>query len=587
MKYVEYALGSVANRNRCCTQQEVDGIILPSVNGQALYKSYYTFDNALPNWLKTNGSVKGFEGVYYLENIIFDIDRGRGTDDWVLTQTQGFITKLLDNYKIPENYIQPWFSGNGYHVSIPDVFHFSPSRRLPQTVRTTLKEYFPEVDPIYDGSRLIRVGYTVNPKTGLYKIPLSMKEIYSYNVDTIHKLARSNKPREEITNILEPLKLMEIVELNNEPASIMTNRNIRPSAIATCIQKLIQLGPASGTRRNTLLRLVSYARRNGFPLEIASQMYIEWNQQNPMSSKEYNDIINYIYTSGKKYGCNDAIMDKHCSNKCIYYTQKTNHVDPMLTTTNVADWVYNYRQKLMNSKNEDRLYLRTVWENFKDGFYLSPGEIAILNGDTGVGKTAFCQNIAYYSGKKVLYLSLEVNLNLINRRFIQIAHKFTKEQANTQLIENPDTCAELLTKIDTLSMPPNIEGIRRLIAELEPDLLIVDPLDGIKPKRYTSDNRQRVDSAILGLREIVDTYEVIALVVAHPGKAESRLGMMDAHSSKDSATIGQKADVIFAFEGSRSTSRRMLRTTKARDGNPIMEYLDFEPLTFNFTTHKN
>ena len=102
--------------------------------------------------------------------------------------------------EIPSNYILPWFSGNGYHVQIPDIFGFEPSRYLPATVKETMTRYFPESDNIFDGARLIRVGLTMNDKSGLYKIPLQIEELMQLSWQDIHEMAKTNDRSDTVFN---------------------------------------------------------------------------------------------------------------------------------------------------------------------------------------------------------------------------------------------------------------------------------------------------------------------------------------------------------------------------------------------------
>ena len=50
-------------------------------------------------------------------------------------------------------------------------------------------------DMVYIRSAIYRVPHTINMKTGLYKIPLSIEEMKELNPQEIHKLASS--PRTE------------------------------------------------------------------------------------------------------------------------------------------------------------------------------------------------------------------------------------------------------------------------------------------------------------------------------------------------------------------------------------------------------
>ena len=91
--------------------------------------------------------------------------------------------------------VQSFFSGTGYHLLLPNsVFNFEPSEDLPYIVRKTMAALLPGIDDmVYIRSAIYRVPHTINMKTGLYKIPLSIKEMRTLKAKEIHELA--SKPR--------------------------------------------------------------------------------------------------------------------------------------------------------------------------------------------------------------------------------------------------------------------------------------------------------------------------------------------------------------------------------------------------------
>jgi len=75
-KYIEVAVGSTVNRNQAIPLDKLSEY----VNGQELYRSYYTFNADFPKHLETFKTVKSFKGPCYLDRIILDIDKGSNTD---------------------------------------------------------------------------------------------------------------------------------------------------------------------------------------------------------------------------------------------------------------------------------------------------------------------------------------------------------------------------------------------------------------------------------------------------------------------------------------------------------------------------
>ena len=87
--------------------------------------------------MEQKGTIAGYSGNYYLSEIVMDIDKGEGSNADVLEKARSFVEVLSKKHHIPDEYIQPWFSGTGYHIVIPDVFGFEPSATLPREVKAT------------------------------------------------------------------------------------------------------------------------------------------------------------------------------------------------------------------------------------------------------------------------------------------------------------------------------------------------------------------------------------------------------------------------------------------------------------------
>jgi hypothetical protein len=93
-----------------------------------------------------------------------------------------------------------WFSGaKGFSVFIYDksVTDSHGATDVPERVKNTcsrMAEGIATFDPTpYDRCRIWRVQNTINSKTGLYKIPLTINEIMSWNIDTIKECAKNQR----------------------------------------------------------------------------------------------------------------------------------------------------------------------------------------------------------------------------------------------------------------------------------------------------------------------------------------------------------------------------------------------------------
>ncbi len=112
---VEIIRGSVSNRNQVGTIEEYNTIVRSNAWNGEMYKSYYAFDETLKDYVEQHKSVKGFDGLTYIDKIILDIDKGSIPDD----QFQPYLLECLkeiDELGIDKSHVNIWFSGTGYHI---------------------------------------------------------------------------------------------------------------------------------------------------------------------------------------------------------------------------------------------------------------------------------------------------------------------------------------------------------------------------------------------------------------------------------------------------------------------------------------
>ena len=164
--FTEVALGSPSNRGNIIPVDDITKYVEKANTepNQELYISYYRFDEEVLEHKKKHNTLKGFDGKAFIKQIVLDIDKGDDTDEEILDKTREFINDMCYGMDIPESHVVPWFSGSGYHITLPDIFLFEPGVDLPRVVKNTLTKNFPIADNIYDKTRLIRCPYTINKK---------------------------------------------------------------------------------------------------------------------------------------------------------------------------------------------------------------------------------------------------------------------------------------------------------------------------------------------------------------------------------------------------------------------------------------
>jgi len=602
MLYTEVALGSPSNRGKIVPVSDITKYIELANNkqNQELYVSYYRFDNEIIKHKEKYNTLKGFDGKTYINQLTLDIDRGDSTDEEVLSKAREFVNDMCYGMDIPESHVIPWFSGSGYHINIPDVYKFEPSIDLPRVVKNTLLKHFPEADNIYDKTRLIRSPYTINKKTNLIKIPLTMDELFNYSAKEIHQLAQPKNSLPELIRDVNVVpievktRLLQPIVNNIKPSKRVVSRStelsddqITPNQIAPCVQQMYRNGPTSGNRRNTLLRIISYYRRNGIPFSAAIAMAKDWSKMSDgFDESEAVEVTNYIYYNDRKYTCIDELMDANCKNSCIYYSSKKRGNDPLIPVYSSDQMHEMYSKMIEERKNNPGIDLNQI-VNVGHEYWVRPRELAIILADTGMGKTAFTQNFVCKLPLKTMYISPEFSYDLLWRRFRQIAESKSSYEIDNSY-KNGSNYGDILKNIKVTDYAPSVMGLKRIASEEMPQVLVIDTLDCITTEHYSGDQKSKLDTTIAALREIAQRQNLIVIAISHIPKSESDRvrqtnGKLHKHSGMGSAAIGQKADHVWSLDGLETSNTRHFYSTKSRDNQPFDTTLKFDFTTFNFT----
>ena len=158
---------------------------------QDTFMSLWDYDQYVIDYVKKNKTLSAFDGAIYMpDRFILDVD---GSNSENARQACIGLTMLLDDICIPYDV---WFSGTGFHVEIAGAaFRWKPCDDLHLKVKDTLKNagIYEYADPsVSDKTRLIRVPYTLNSKSKLYKIPVTIAELNG-SIDDILRLAKEKK----------------------------------------------------------------------------------------------------------------------------------------------------------------------------------------------------------------------------------------------------------------------------------------------------------------------------------------------------------------------------------------------------------
>jgi predicted ATP-dependent serine protease len=221
-----------------------------------------------------------------------------------------------------------------------------------------------------------------------------------------------------------------------------------------------------------------------------------------------------------------------------------------------------------------------------DDFWIFPGEFDVVWGDTGVGKSAFVQYLLSCIKLRTLVLSLENHQHLFFRRQIQIAHNMTKAAVIQHYKVQNNTLSNAIAHIKVITTSPRLDNLKRIITEENPQLVVVDTLDGVMVEGVREEVAQEKKIAMT-LKQLAQSMNIIILGVHHISKhaaqdEDGKMRVLTIHSGKGSSSIEQKADKVIGIEGDRTMELRRIRVLKARDETPFLIHCNQDKSTFAF-----
>ena len=570
---IEKAYGSVSNRGYVGTLNDLDDHIHEETE---VFRSMFLYDNTF------KGNIKEYKGTYEIDKIIIDVD----IKDDSMQNIRDVYSFILDD--IGSMQTQLWFSGTGFHIYIADVFKLGARKDLPIILKMTLKEMFKnyDIDIIYDRARLIRAEYSYNSKNQTYKIPIMKEELWNFQYPYFINKAKEFPEKREYPGIYSFTADWKdnIVYTDNKdkPTQIITTGKQTYTSHVTCVQKMYYNGAEEGQRHQTVLRMASALKRSGIPMDTTRAHITNWDPT--FAAKEEVDrILDTVYGwSHDGYSCNDPIMEKYCDDKCRFYRNKDYSVD-----VHNADSMSEEFMEFVSTDFEGKYFDLNDLYNIGSSYKFTVGELITMIGDTKLGKTAFIQNIVARTDQfKCLYLSLEVNQQLMWRRFCQIAFDKTKEQV-TNHYQNKDMdfvkqAKDKLGHIKILTVSPEINSIIDVISNLEPKIIVIDTIDEIRVD-YANDPLVKTQKIVSKLKEIAQRYEVMIFAISHISKSAAYDGSLDRHSAKGDSSIEQKSDKLLGIAAPNKESKgRVIESIVARDESGFKLKCWFNHETFRF-----
>jgi len=271
------------------------------------YKTYFRYLKDILVYRKKNNSLREYHGSCYCDIIPIDIDRPKNLGE-SLRILKDFIRFLCKEHNISKEVMRCFFSGKkGFHLELPTnlLGNVKPSSDLPRLLKRfvlSLGDWGFDMS-MYNSRQLYRIVNTINSKSGLYKIPLTIDEVFNLSIEEILELAISSRQE------LDPV---DYEKVNANPglsdlwSKIINNelhqwkQNVGPQINSF---DFLKTGVNEGERNNTTFINSSRLKSNGINLNDAMNLISQWNKLNtpPLKDSEIRKTVH----SGYRYNVRD------------------------------------------------------------------------------------------------------------------------------------------------------------------------------------------------------------------------------------------------------------------------------------------
>jgi hypothetical protein len=307
-----------------------------------MYTSMYLYNDHVNCYLKNNKlngrpSIAGYNGKIWSNYVHFDIDSK--DPEISLNESRRLADYLIHKMDIDEYGLTfAWSGKKGLHVGIQaSVFDLRPSEYL-NRMHTQIRRKLPKlagvkdlgvIDLLPDKTRLWRMTDTQH-RSGLYKIPLSVKELYELSITDIKEMAQSPRNRRFHTDASGLLPAREHPPVE-KAVELVKNIKIRPKTFRTVMSrtmskptnlkkllcearyKLLNSRPPEGSRNNSAHMLISGLRVIGYPRNYCYKVLIDWNARNRvgLDENELEHVLDSAFSGDPyDYGCKS--LEKYC-----------------------------------------------------------------------------------------------------------------------------------------------------------------------------------------------------------------------------------------------------------------------------------
>jgi KaiC/GvpD/RAD55 family RecA-like ATPase len=450
MKYVRLCKG-VSDKGTLVSKEQVMDLVDDTHDW---YVSTFSYTEEHKKKFEESGSIRGIEDVstdYLYWDFDDKVDPQKAMDD-----AKTLVSRLSKNMSgEPEIYMS---GGKGFHVIVKVDHDLTPE----QTGLTCIKlaEGLKTLDlSVYNASRILRVPGTKHQKTGLYKFPLTSKELLSWDFNKVKSKAVSLDNTHEYSwgkyNIAKD-EIVSPTPKQNKTTIKDVDLTQKPSHWKPYKWAIAQGHFDSGERHQALMVLAATCRGLGYDKDttyyicksaLKKQAARTGQDEFPKEELYQNIIEQSIFSDnweGGQYSPkNNPWLAKYCERMGI----KVEENDDEKECVEVLDMEKQFTGYAQNF--EQNIVKTGIAGIDKNVLFLASTHNGVL-GAPGGGKTAFSLEYLRNTSKagiNSVFLSLDMGLPMIYSKLVQKATGMSFKEVMEVYRSNPKKAAELTEMI--------------------------------------------------------------------------------------------------------------------------------------------
>lgn len=548
-------------------------------NNKDYYLSIFKYNQEqYDHWKKTN-TVAGIKDVY-TSKLLFDFDSKENVEE-ARQDSIELVTRLL-NKGIKSDNIQIAYSGQkGICIEVDTTCKFTPEefKNITFALASDLESFDRVVN---DSQRIVRVVGTKHPKSGLYKFPLTVKQLTELPISEIKALASNiDNIDSDVMNGWEEIKLPEtIINLKyREEKKLETNPNLEITEELDLSKKpkwlteakyALQMGFFGAGERNTaFMVLAATYKAQGFPKEIAYRMLkgvaeiqSNRNEQEPYSNKElWHNVVEVVYSPnwrGATYSYQNTPLLQDVT-KRLNLKVEGSEDNPLVPVDNVTSIFKKFALDI--DKNTIKLGIPIVDTEVRVTTSMLVGLLA----GPSAGKTTVSLNIinsTSKSGIKTGFFSLDMGAPLVFQRLIQ-KHTGMSSKRIFELYKNNDPRISEFEKLISdeykntkfcFRSGVTVENVKEFVLNenlKDPDnpmkLLVLDYLECLSGP--FSDSTANTALVAQQLKDLANDLEMCIILLLQPQKmaGDASAELLSMRNIKGSSVIEQACSIIFTM----------------------------------------